>query len=174
MTTPLPLFLDEMESPVGTMYLVTDGQGRLRALDFHDYRPRMDRLLARHYGAVSLSPGAAPQTVRDRLEAYFAGEVTAIEGIETHTAGTPFQRQVWQALRTIPAGQTLSYGGLAARIGLAKAVRAVGLANGANPIAIIVPCHRVIGANGTLTGYGGGLDRKRWLLAHEAGQHLPL
>jgi methylated-DNA-[protein]-cysteine S-methyltransferase len=81
--------------------------------------------------------------------------------------GTDFQRAVWKALCTVPCGQTLSYGALARRIGRPKAVRAVGLANGANPIGIVVPCHRVIGADGTLTGYGGGLDRKRWLLAHE-------
>ncbi len=103
------------------------------------------------------------------LGRYFAGELKAIDRLKTANGGTAFQRKVWAALRTIPARATTSYGELAARLGMPKAARAVGLANGANPIAIVVPCHRVIGANGTLTGYGGGLARKRWLLAHEAG-----
>jgi methylated-DNA-[protein]-cysteine S-methyltransferase len=106
-------------------------------------------------------------TVRDGLSRYFAGEVTTIEVIPVATAGTAFQRDVWAALRKIPPGTTLSYGALARTIGRPRSVRAVGLANGANPIGIIVPCHRVIGADGSLTGYGGGIERKRWLLAHE-------
>ena len=101
------------------------------------------------------------------MEAYFAGNLAAIDEIRVETGGTPFQREVWAALRTIPAGTTLSYSALAVQIGRPKAVRAVGLANGANPISIVVPCHRVIGANNSLTGYGGGMQRKRWLLAHE-------
>jgi methylated-DNA-[protein]-cysteine S-methyltransferase len=98
---------------------------------------------------------------------YFAGELAALNELPVRTAGTPFQREVWRALREIPHGTTVSYGKLAEQIGRPKAVRAVGLANGSNPIGVVVPCHRVIGSNGSLTGYGGGIERKRWLLEHE-------
>jgi methylated-DNA-[protein]-cysteine S-methyltransferase len=107
------------------------------------------------------------------MEAYFAGNRAALDDLQTATNGTPFQRKVWAALRTIEAGETVSYGTLAVRIGQPTAARAVGLANGQNPIAIVVPCHRVIGADASLTGYGGGIERKRWLLAHEACAALP-
>jgi len=160
--------LDRIATPVGTVLLVTDDDGAVRALDFDDYEPRMLRLLARHYGPVTLSPGSAPAPVREAIAAYFAGDRQALDGITVRTGGTEFQRQVWAALRAIPAGETRSYGQLASAIDRPRAVRAVGLANGANPVGIIVPCHRVIGANGTLTGYAGGLERKKWLLAHEA------
>ena len=116
-----------------------------------------------------LAEGRAPAHIRGALTSYFEGEITAIDRVPVETNGTPFQRQVWAALREIPAGTTTSYGALAARIGNPNASRAVGLANGSNPIGIVVPCHRVIGASGKLTGYGGGLDRKRWLLEHERG-----
>lgn len=102
------------------------------------------------------------------LQRYFDGEITALDAIPVAFSGTPFQKKVWTALRTIHAGTTLSYGDLARRIGEPAAVRAVGLANGRNPIGVVVPCHRVIGSDGSLTGYGGGLPRKRWLLDHEA------
>lgn len=170
MTARLPdaFTLDRIETPVGTVLLVTDAHGAVRALDFLDYEPRMLRLLARHYGQFELTAGRAPESVRASVRAYFGGDARALEGLSVATGGTPFQREVWAALRAIPAGETRSYGQLAAAIGRPKAVRAVGLANGANPVGIIVPCHRVVGANGTLTGYAGGLERKRWLLAHEA------
>jgi methylated-DNA-[protein]-cysteine S-methyltransferase len=162
------LHLDRLDTPIGIALLVTDDDGTLRAFDWAEYEARMRRLLARHYGPdVQLEDGAAPQPLRTALQAYFAGDLRRLDDITCRTAGTPFQRSVWAALRTIPAGQTLSYGTLAARLGTPAAVRAVGLANGANPIGVVVPCHRVIGANGSLTGYGGGLERKRWLLAHE-------
>ena len=164
---PDALILDRIATPVGEVLLVVDGDGAVRALDFHDYEPRMMRLLARHYGETPLTPGRAPQGVRTAVEAYFAGDATALDGVAIATGGTDFQRQVWAALRAIPAGETRTYGQLAAAIGRPKAVRAAGLANGQNPIAVIVPCHRVIGTNGTLTGYAGGLERKKWLLAHE-------
>lgn len=168
----LTLTLDRIASPVGEVLVVTDADGAVRALDFHDYEPRLRRLLNRHYGAVALSEGRAPQLVRDAVDAWFGGDLTAFDGLEVRTGGTVFQRAVWRALRDIPAGETRTYGQLAAAIGAPKAVRAVGLANGANPVGVIVPCHRVIGANGTLTGYAGGLERKRWLLAHEAAGRL--
>ena len=156
-------------SPVSSLFLVTDEDGILRALDFDDYEERLHRLLRDHYGNVALEEGAAPKSITRSLDAYFAGEFDALAEIKTATGGTPFQREVWAALRTIPARTSISYGQLAARIGRPGASRAVGAANGANPIAIVVPCHRVIGANGRLTGYGGGLTRKQWLLDHEAG-----
>jgi methylated-DNA-[protein]-cysteine S-methyltransferase len=108
-----------------------------------------------------------PSSITDALAQYFAGSLTALDAVAVRTGGSTFQRRVWAALREIPAGSTTSYGWLAALLEIPNASRAVGLANGANPIAIVVPCHRVIGADGSLTGYGGGLARKRWLLDHE-------
>lgn len=164
----ITLNLERVASPIGTMLLAADDEGVLRALDFVDYEPRMRRLLDRHYGtAYELRPGRVPVAVTAALAAYFAGTLTALDAVAVRTNGSPFQRRVWAALRDIPAGATTSYGQLAARLGQPSASRAVGLANGANPIGIVVPCHRVIGADGTLTGYGGGLERKRWLLDHE-------
>jgi methylated-DNA-[protein]-cysteine S-methyltransferase len=164
---PETLTLDRVASPVGEVLLVTGPEGAVRALDFAGYEDRMHRLLGRHSPGATLVEGRAPEGVRAAVEAYFGGEVRALDGVPVQTGGTVFQRSVWAALRAIPAGETRSYGQLAAAIGAPKAVRAAGLANGQNPVALIVPCHRVIGANGTLTGYAGGLERKRWLLAHE-------
>lgn len=166
------LTLDRIPSPVGEVLVVTDADGAVRALDFHDYEARLRLLLRRHYGEVVLTEGRAQEPVRRAVEAWFDGDLTALDAITVRTGGTDFQRAVWTALRDIPTGETRTYGQLAAAIGAPKAVRAVGLANGANPVGVIVPCHRVIGANGTLTGYAGGLERKRWLLAHEAGGRL--
>jgi methylated-DNA-[protein]-cysteine S-methyltransferase len=161
--------LDRIPTPIGALLVAADSEARLRVLDFDDYDERMRRLLRRQYGAdgVRLVEGRIPASIRAPIEAYFAGELTAIESVPVKAAGTAFQREVWAALRTIPAGSTLSYGALARQIGRPAAVRAVGLANGANPIGVVVPCHRVIGADASLTGYGGGVERKRWLLAHE-------
>jgi O-6-methylguanine DNA methyltransferase len=163
----LQLRLEQRSSPVGTMLIVTDDEGRLRALDFEDYETRMRELLRLHYGQVTLIHGCAPPMVVAPIEAYFAGQLESLAKIPTHTGGTPFQRSVWRALMDVPVGRTESYGAMAKRLGKPGASRAVGLANGSNPIAIVVPCHRVIGASGALTGYGGGLWRKQWLLAHE-------
>jgi methylated-DNA-[protein]-cysteine S-methyltransferase len=161
------LLVEHLPTPIGVMLLVTDDRERLRALDWEDHEERMRRLLRLHYrSGWTLRPGSSKR-VHAALEAYFAGHLGAIDDLPVETAGTPFQREVWAALRRIPAGDTMSYGSLAARIGRRSAVRAVGLANGANPVGIVVPCHRVIGANAALTGYGGGLERKRWLLRHE-------
>lgn len=168
MQRPERLTLDRIETPLGVVLLVTDADGAVRALDFADFEPRMMKLLTRHHGTVDLVEDRAPEAVRAAVQAYFGGDARALEGLSTRTGGTEFQRQVWAALKTIPAGETRSYGQLAAMIGRPSAVRAVGLANGANPIALIAPCHRVVGANGALTGYAGGLERKHWLLAHEA------
>lgn len=163
----LRLFVDRMQTPLGELVMVVDPAGRLRATDWNDHDARRERLLRLHYGEVSLEPAHDPGGVTSAMKAYFEGDLRAIDALPVTTGGTPFQRQVWKALRDIPCGTTISYAELARRIGRPAAVRAVGLANGANPVGIVVPCHRVIGANGALTGYGGGLDRKRWLLAHE-------
>ncbi|MET0515746.1 MAG: methylated-DNA--[protein]-cysteine S-methyltransferase [Nitrospiraceae bacterium] len=167
------LFAEKLVTPIGELVVMCDEQEYLRATDWTSYDARMHRLLARYYGKDCFTLTPAPKRSRPALAiaAYFDGDVHAIDSLPVATEGTVFQKSVWQALRSIPAGQTISYGQLARRLGKPAAVRAVGLANGANPIGVVVPCHRVIGANGTLTGYGGGLERKRWLLHHER-QHL--
>jgi O-6-methylguanine DNA methyltransferase len=162
----MQLQLDRFATPIGDLLLVFDDDA-LRALDFADFEDRMHRLLRLHYGAVTLTEAPAPASITAPLTAYFAGDLTALDKVAVATGGTDFQRQVWAALRNIPAGTTASYGELAVAVGRPKASRAVGMANGSNPIGIVVPCHRVIGANGTLTGYAGGVERKRWLLRHE-------
>ena len=169
MPNSLQLFIDRIDTPIGELLLVVDDAGTLRAVDWTDYESRMLRLLRLHYGkdAFRLEPAHNPHGLRDAIHRYFAGEIDAIDDIPVHTAGTSFQRSVWNELRRIPGGAAISYGKLAAQIARPKAVRAVGLANGANPIGIVVPCHRVVGSDGSLTGYGGGLERKRWLLEHE-------
>jgi methylated-DNA-[protein]-cysteine S-methyltransferase len=167
---PEHLRLDRIATPIGEALLVTDEGKNLRALDWADYEDRMRRLLRLHYGTMPLEAGAAPAELRQALQDYFAGDLTALQRIPWRTAGTAFQRDVWTALTRIPPGETLSYGALAAQLGKPEAVRAVGTANGANPVSVVVPCHRVIGADGSLTGYGGGLERKRWLLQHEGAR----
>ncbi len=168
MTTPLPLFAERIASPVGEILILTDASGVLRVLEFADHMPRMERLLARHYPqGWTMAPAPAPSDAARAMAAYFAGDLTAIDSIATATGGTAFQRGVWAALRSVGAGATVAYADIAAAIGRPTAMRAVGLANGSNPIAIVVPCHRIIGRSGALTGYGGGIERKRWLLAHE-------
>jgi methylated-DNA-[protein]-cysteine S-methyltransferase len=161
------LQLEEYESSLVPLLLVTDDEGVLRALDFANYESRMQRLLREHYGEFELEKGAAPRSTLRALDAYFDGDLCALDEVRTATGGTSFQRAVWRALRAIEPGSTRSYGQIAKVIGRPAASRAVGAANGSNPIAIVVPCHPVIGASGTLTGYGGGLPRKQWLLNHE-------
>lgn len=158
-----------MPTPIGDMIILTDQDERLRALDWVDYETRLERLLARHYGqdGVTLVDATRPSKARTAMEAYFAGDIAAIDTIEVETSGTPFQRSVWKALRGVAPGGTISYSQLATRVDRPEAVRAVGTANGANPIGIVVPCHRIVGSTGALTGYAGGLERKKWLLRHE-------
>ena len=159
---------ERLNTPTGWIRIVTDQDQRVRALDWEDCAHRMQALLRRHYGAdILLRETSHPSVARVALAAYFEGDLDAPANLHTATNGAAFQRSVWQALRRIPGGQTISYGALAAQIGRPTASRAVGLANGANPIPIVVPCHRVIGADGALTGFGGGIARKRWLLEHE-------
>ncbi|MBN8943546.1 MAG: methylated-DNA--[protein]-cysteine S-methyltransferase [Rhizobiales bacterium] len=152
------------------MLLVTDGEGCLRAADWQDHEDRMHQLIRRYYGAngVRLEEAPDPTAAGRALLAYFDGDLGAIDALPIATSTTDFQAAVWSALRRIPAGKTMSYGALATRLGRPNAARAVGHANGSNPISIVVPCHRLIGANAALTGYGGGIERKRWLLAHES------
>jgi methylated-DNA-[protein]-cysteine S-methyltransferase len=165
-----------VETPLGDLML-WGGDARLAGVDFVEPQltsrlPEARRALRR--GRLTPEPDwrrdeAAFASVADQLRAYFAGQLMHFE-VAVDTGGTPFQQRVWSALQRIPFGTTLSYGRLAEELGDPKAVRAVGLANGANPISIIIPCHRVVGADGSLTGYGGGLARKEWLLAHERGE----
>ncbi len=189
----LPLFCERLSTPAGPLLVITDDSGALRAVEWEDHEPRLRRLLDRHYGrrgyllsghpasaesgalrtgALGAGPvSAAPalSAAARALTAYFSGDLHAVDALPVTTGGSPFQQSVWAALRTIPAGRTTTYGELAAAIGRPDAARAVGAANGANPVSIVVPCHRVVGAGGSLTGYAGGLERKRWLLAHEKG-----
>ncbi|MFI5316472.1 MAG: methylated-DNA--[protein]-cysteine S-methyltransferase [Myxococcota bacterium] len=163
------LLVARRPSPLGSLVVVCDRADRLRALDFADCEARMRRLLRASCGgaADAAIAGRAPAAVASALDAFFAGDLGALAALEVRTAGTSFQRSVWAALREIPAGATTTYSALARAIGRPTACRAVGLANGANPIAIATPCHRVLGSDGSLTGYAGGVGRKRWLLDHE-------
>lgn len=162
-TIPQRTLSTSMDSPIGELTITAEG-GLLTGVHMHDQR---------HFPSIPPSverddAGLAP--IVEQLQAYFSGELTAFD-LPIELRGTPFQRRVWTALQDIPYGETISYGELARRVGNPKASRAVGLANGRNPVAIVVPCHRVIGADGSLTGYGGGLDRKVWLLEHEAARN---
>jgi methylated-DNA-[protein]-cysteine S-methyltransferase len=176
MHTTLVLLMDRLSTPIGDMLVVGDRQGRLRATFWTDDEEEVRGVLERHSrgSRIELEPASDPHGLSSSLQAYFAGDLHAIDKVPVETGGTAFQREVWRALREIPCGTTLSYGELARRIGRPSAVRAVGLANGANPAGVVVPCHRVIGSNGSLTGYGGGIERKRWLLDHERTLRLPL
>lgn len=162
----MELFIDRFDSALGKILLVSDGK-RLCALDYGDYEPRMLMLLRRHYADFQLRETRDPQGFRSLLNSYLAGDLACINSIPVTTGGTVFQRQVWAALRAIPPGTVRTYGELAAQVGKPTAFRAVGMTNALNPIAIVVPCHRLVGATGALTGYAGGLERKRWLLQHE-------
>jgi O-6-methylguanine DNA methyltransferase len=159
-----------MDSPIGPLTLVTR-EGGLAGLYMtqHRHMPPLGTFGPEvHVTAIPVLARTAEQ-----LAAYFAGDTGTFD-IDLSTLGTPFQRRVWAALRDIPYGETVSYGELAAALGQPTASRAVGLANGKNPISIIVPCHRVVGADGSMTGYGGGLERKRWLLSFEGGAQQPV
>jgi len=163
-----------MTTPVGTIRLDFDSDNGVSAIDFeNDDAPRTGRNAAATSASVT---GGVGQKLQTALAAYFAGVEALPDGVPLAPAGTAFQRRVWAALQQIPWGETRTYGEIAAAIGAPSAARAVGGACARNPIAIIVPCHRVVGSNGKLTGYAGGIERKRWLLAHEQrpGQTLAL
>jgi methylated-DNA-[protein]-cysteine S-methyltransferase len=159
-------------SPIGNITLAVRDR-RLCGLTFADHWAAQQRRLAKRFGSVLQRDANDPVDVVSRLRDYFAGNVDALAGIEVDPGGTPFQQRVWKALQALPPGRTVSYAELAQRIGAPAAVRAVGAANGANPIWIVIPCHRVINADGRLGGYGGGLERKRWLLRHEGAASAP-
>ncbi|WP_437808730.1 methylated-DNA--[protein]-cysteine S-methyltransferase [Sorangium sp. So ce1078] len=163
----MDLLLDEVESPLGAMLLAAGG-GAVHALEFADRAPRLRASLEARYGAVTLRSAADPHGFSGRLRAYWRGDLGALSGLPVEPGGTPFQRRVWAEVQRIPPSATRSYGEVAALLGQPSASRAVGLANGRNPVCLIIPCHRVVGARGDLTGYAGGIERKRWLLAHEA------
>jgi methylated-DNA-[protein]-cysteine S-methyltransferase len=150
------------------MVLVSDEDDALYAMDFGSFRPCTRSLLARRFDRPEIVRSKRPSSHVARLRAYFQGDLSAFDDARLALRGTPFQLAAWSALRRVRPGTTASYADIARAIGRPKAVRAVGAANRSNPIAIVVPCHRVIGSSGSLTGYGGGLERKRFLLAHEA------
>jgi O-6-methylguanine DNA methyltransferase len=159
-------------TPLGDMLALASERG-LCALEFdrRSRHPRLDARLRRHFAPHEIvDDDAQPILTRTRewLTAYFEGRTADASNIPLDLRGAPFELRVWTALRAIPAGATSTYGAIAKQLGAPGASRAVGAANGANPVGIIVPCHRVIGSTGTLTGYGGGLERKQWLLNHEA------
>lgn len=168
-TAMLILLEDKIATPVGPLWILCDEQFRLRAVEWEEHSDRMEQLLDIHYHRDGYQRRASdnPGGLSDKLRAYFGGDLAIIDTLPSETAGTSFQREVWKALRAIPCGQVMHYGQLAEQLGRPGAARAVGAANGANPVSIVVPCHRVIGRNGTMTGYAGGVQRKEWLLRHE-------
>ena len=162
----MTLIFDTFDTPLGQMTAVFSGD-TLVHLDYSDCPARIEKLLTRRFPDYEKAPLKNPQGIRDILRAYFEGDRNAFKGLKLQTGGTDFQQSVWRALQKIPHGQTLSYSELAEKVGRPRAVRAVGSANGKNPIAIIIPCHRVIARDGSLAGYAGGVDRKGQLLKLE-------
>lgn len=164
------LLLHTLPSPIGMLRLATF-ETRLAALDYADCTIRFQTLLEKRFPKTKQKEGEVPAHIRDILAGYFAGDETVFRALLLEQRGTEFEERVWTALRTVPFGKTASYGAIAKQIGLPKAARAIGRANSLNPIAIITPCHRIIGSSGALTGYAGCLWRKKWLLQHEAATH---
>ncbi len=162
----MKLAYEQIETPIGTLGLAVRDRD-VCLLEFDRDRRGVEKTLAARFGDVELHDAINPSGYTDCIRAYFDGELAALDEIPVDPGGTTFQGLVWSELRRIPVGRTRSYAEVARAIGRPTATRAVGAANGQNPIAVILPCHRVIGADGSLTGYGGGLDRKRWLLRHE-------
>lgn len=166
----LQLLTDQIATPLGDFTLVADEAGRLHAAEWTDCLDRTERSLRILHGTggYALKKARNPGGLSAALRAYFAGDIAAIDTLPVAKIGTDFQQLMWRHLRKVKAGTTLSYGDFAKRIGKPAAIRAVGAANGANPISVVVPCHRLVGADGALVKYGGGLRRKQWLLEHEA------
>ena len=157
---------DHIETPIGDMILVAR-DGVLLLLEFEDATGRVEREMKMRFKNFEMQPATNPFGLTDIMRDYFTGNIRAIDRILTDGGGTAFEKSVWAELRKIPAGVTRSYGSIARKLGDINMSRAVGTANGRNPISIVVPCHRVIGADGSMTGYGGGIHRKEWLLRHE-------
>jgi methylated-DNA-[protein]-cysteine S-methyltransferase len=162
---PKHIELSRLDSPIGPLLLAV-GDGKLVALDFDPSEEAAVARLARTHAGWTVEPTRGGK-IFDRVKSYFDGRIHAFDDIPVAPVGTPFQLSVWRALRTIPVGRTISYLDLAKRVGKPAAMRAVGAANGKNPVALVIPCHRVIASDGKLHGYGGGLPRKAWLLRHE-------
>ncbi|HEX2592169.1 MAG TPA: methylated-DNA--[protein]-cysteine S-methyltransferase [Rhizomicrobium sp.] len=173
MSEATEFFIDELATPLGPLQIISDVKGAIRLVGWHEGEARYHGTLRRWHGDIVLTKKKNAFGHTKAMRDYFAGDIGILDTLPVASEGTDFQKKVWQTLRKIPGGQTWSYGQMAQHLGQPSATRAVGLANGSNPIGIVVPCHRVIGANGTLTGYGGGLPRKKWLLAHEA-KHAPI
>ena len=169
-SSPSLLISGTIDTPIGPLTLIADEAGMLHMAEFSHCLDRMERWLGRRLGKdrAKLEAGNVPGSVEDAFAAYFGGDVGAIRGLAVWLTGTAFQNEVWTALRDIRPGETFSYGMFADGLGRPQSARAVGHANGANPLSIVVPCHRLVGADGALTNYGGGIERKRWLLDHEA------
>ena len=161
------LFVERVKTPIGAALITHDGK-RLCNLEFEDREERRQQELAHHFPNAAIERAMERSKFADALARYFKGEVAAIDKTPVAPMGTEFQQRAWAALRRIPVGETRGYGEQAAALGKPNAARAVGRANGLNPISIVVPCHRLIGADGSLVHYGGGLERKRWLIDHEA------
>jgi methylated-DNA-[protein]-cysteine S-methyltransferase len=172
----IALALRRLDTPIGELLVVQDDAGALHAVEWADHEARMLGLLARYNrpSGVSLVHEARGSEATQAIAAYFHGDLGAIADLSAAPGGTAFQRRVWAGLRQVSPGTTTTYAALAAGIGAASAVRATGAANGANPVSVVVPCHRVLGSNGALTGYGSGVARKRWLLDHEAAHGNPV
>ncbi|WP_298163642.1 methylated-DNA--[protein]-cysteine S-methyltransferase [Brevundimonas sp.] len=164
----MKLIASEVASPIGALALAVDVAGRLRGVSFGD---GLRRAMAREYPGVVLTEGAAPEAVTGALADYFAGARTALMRIDWTldgaAAGDGFQARVWRSLWELPVGQTISYGEMARRAGEPGAAQAAGVALNRNPIPLVLACHRVVGADGAMVGFGGGLERKTWLLRHE-------
>jgi methylated-DNA-[protein]-cysteine S-methyltransferase len=165
---PAPFIRQTIETPIGGLTLIARGE-RLSMAEFADCEHRMAKWLRARLSKAGgeLKDGEVPVATARAFAAYFEGEIAILGTVEVEFSGTPFQNQVWSALRGIPPGRAFAYGVFAEQLGRPQAARAVGHANGANPLSIVVPCHRLVGAGGALVNYGGGLWRKRWLLDHE-------
>lgn len=165
---PERLTLSSLPSPIGPIALACDAEGRVRGASFGE---GLDRTIRRTWPGATLAEGGVPEAARAALDAYFGGEAGALTGIawslDGAVAGGGFQMRVWRALAEIPAGTTISYGEMAKRAGEPGAAQAAGVALNRNPIPLVLPCHRVVGADGAMIGFGGGLERKTWLLRHE-------
>jgi len=152
--------------PIGEIQILVK-EASLVFLDFADNTDRIEKLMGKRYGAFEIVESENPAMMFERLDRYFSGDWRAFDGLDVDTGGTDFQKSVWKGLRAIPAGQSITYDQLARDIGNPKAIRAAASANANNPVSIVIPCHRVIGKNGAMRGYAGGIERKVWLLRHE-------
>ena len=168
----MDLHIADVPSPIGTIRVVAQPNRAVCLIDFATNWETSRRLLEKRFGRITLRKDASLFGHVARLKRYLAGDVRALDRVKVDPGGTAFQQKVWTALRKVPAGKTISYGELAERIGRAGAARAVGAANRTNPVPIVIPCHRVVGADGSLTGYAGGLHRKKWLLRHEGAEFI--